>query len=667
MPKRSIYAVIAAINAYNPPVTALRGCIHDAGVWEAYLNKEKDDHDVHIHMLQDAEVTKQALTDAIRESLTNTGKGDIFFFYYSGHGTRETADPVFSDIEQDKALESLVCHDSIIYQRGDFVYNLLSDKELHYLLSAHGKEGAHILTVFDCCHTGSITRNMFAAEQNGTALERKYIPTERMSFIAPMRRWNQFLFAENITRDQVEEKGWMKVVPQRRHVTLSACQNDESAYEQNGRGIFTDNMHEVLKRSGGALSYYDLQSRVRLFTQNQFRQTPEVYAIKGYEDDPLKTFLDKTAVQKDFGCTCYKKKGVGWVVDLGAIHGVSAYSGPVEIIDGKKRHGVSIDTVFGHYSSLKIPAKLLKELNDDEAYSATIKAHFSGNTAFNIEAKGDQKKILDSVLKESEAYIKEHRSPFAISDSRANASYLVRPDKQKIRICNSDDAKRPVTEISLNDADPVNRTLQFMSHIAQWEYIRTLCNPDFKTTTYPVEFALFRILPDGSRKELQIKGDTIEFEYDHDKNDQYSGHIKVQLTNKSKAKYYCAILYLSNEFQVYGNMLDGKVVGLNPDEDVWIQNGDALELDLEQHVVDFNYPHSIFYLKLLANPEPFQVDTLEQSGIPAPVDDTKRGFDDTTASKGLKTREEKAVKDAQWFTRTLCFKGRNPFFKDKKP
>jgi hypothetical protein len=110
-------------------------------------------------------------------------------------------------------------------------------------------------------------------------------------------------------------------------------------------------------------------------------------------------------------------------------------------------------------------------------------------------------------------------------------------------------------------------------------------------------------------------------------------------------------------------MLDGKVIGLNAGETAWVYNGDEIELQMEQHVVEFNYPYSTFYLKLLANPEPFLVDTMEQSALPAPTDQNKRGFGDPD-SRGLVTREEAAVGKVQWFTRTLCFKGRNPYFKE---
>ena len=139
----------------------------------------------------------------------------------------------------------------------------------------------------------------------------------------------------------------------------------------------------------------------------------------------------------------------------------------------------------------------------------------------------------------------------------------------------------------------------------------------------------------------------------------------MSITNNSQTKYYCSILYLSNLFQIYGNILDGKVIGLNAGETAWINNGDTMELELEPHVVEFDYPQSVFYLKLIASTKSFQVETLEQSSLPPPDKRIARGAD-TKNQRGIKTRREKPEKNVSWFTRTVCFKGRNPHYKITK-
>ena len=108
-------------------------------------------------------------------------------------------------------------------------------------------------------------------------------------------------------------------------------------------------------------------------------------------------------------------------------------------------------------------------------------------------------------------------------------------------------------------------------------------------------------------------------------------------------------------------MLDGKVIRLSPGDTAWIDNGNEIVLDLEPHIIDFRYEYSIFYLKLMACIHPFQVETLEQSPLPPPNLRQAKG-EGGSASRGIKTRTESAENKLNWFTRTICFKGRNPFY-----
>ena len=658
MSTRSLYAILAGINSYQLPVTPLEGCLNDVSEWKGYLSKESSSFTLNILTLQNEEVTKDALTTALQSALTNATPNDVVFFFFSGHGTRETADEIFSDIEQDNALEALVCYDSIRKENEIIHYNLLSDKELHYLISQYGKEGTHIILTFDCCHSGGITRNAGPGKEE-KCFERRYVPFERENFIAPAREWNRFIFGESLTRDSIAKTGWLQNVKQKPHITLAACQNDESAFELEGKGIFTVNLIDVLRRSNGSVSYYDLQSRARLFTQNQFRQTPEVYTVKDHEDDLLRSFLDKTNPQAEFGCTVNYKNFTGWVMDLGAIHGITSYSGPVMILVNGLTYECPIGEVFSNYSRLKIPQELENLLAREQAYTASIKNHFSGNTLFFIDPDHNKEAIMNQLKESAEKWILEIGSPFSFSDSRANSSYILKAGADKLTFCQNGDSARPATEVLLNDPEAVDRTIQYMRHISQWEYVRSLCNPDFRSEVFPVRMNIYRINPDMTKQELFPKSDTIEFNYDKSSSGEYSGKLKVSLFNQSKSKYYCSVIYLSNLFQVYGNMLDSKVIGISPGETAWILNGSAIELDLENHVIDFNYEYSIFYLKLLACTKSFQVDTLEQSALPAPRLSNKKGDESPTKHK-FKTREENAEKSINWFTRTLCFKGRNP-------
>jgi hypothetical protein len=368
-------------------------------------------------------------------------------------------------------------------------------------------------------------------------------------------------------------------------------------------------------------------------------------------------FLDKTTPASGLGCTMYYKMNAGWAIDLGAIHGITAYSGPIEFQWKEKKYELSIQEVFSNYTVLEIPKAVEAFLVKEQAYPASVKNHFSGNTAFFIDI--NEKDISSSIVSLAEKWIHDHRAPFSLTNTQTQSSYIIRKTNDSLFICQNDDQMRPAAEVPSQGSDIASRTIQYMRHIAQWEYVRSLCNPEFNSKEFPVGMTFYRIQADLTRQELIGKGDTFEFNYDQNSNGAWTGKLKVSITNQSQVKYYCAVLYLSNLFQVYGNMLDGKIIGLNTGQTAWVYNGNDIELDLEPHIVDFNYEYSIFYLKLLACVNPFQVETLEQSALPAPSLQQQKGTDDLV-NRGIVTRTEQAENNIEWFTRTVCFKGRNP-------
>jgi hypothetical protein len=73
--------------------------------------------------------------------------------------------------EPDNKLEGIVCYDSITEEESG---TLLADKELRYLIhqiatkneQGEAKAGSpHIVTIFDCCHSGENTRNAGIEEE----------------------------------------------------------------------------------------------------------------------------------------------------------------------------------------------------------------------------------------------------------------------------------------------------------------------------------------------------------------------------------------------------------------------------------------------------------------------------------------------------------------------
>lgn len=659
-PTRSLFAVLAGINTYPSPVKSLEGALNDLQEWKKYLDKQSDHFNINTTVLTNDAVTKNDLTTALVEALKNATESDVVFFFFAGHGTREKTDSLFAFIEQDEALECLVCHDSIRKDENGMTFNLLADKELHYLLSEYAKEGTHILFVFDCCHSGGITRNTLIGERYGACIERRLTLRDSPGFIAPQRSWEQYLFADKWTKKSLETNGWLQTVIQKPHITLSACQNDESAFEQNGKGIFTTQLIDVLTRTNGAISYYHLQSRVRMFTQNQFRQTPESYIPRGHEHLLFRNFLDKVAQPSGVCCTMAFSKFKGWIIDLGAIHGITLESGPVKAQIGSTHYEFQIEEVFTNYSKLAIAEETSMELNKDLAYDATVKEHFEKRTCFYVDKSNSDNDNILSLTSALNSFLQSEKPSFIITDDPAEAAYYIREHDEKLWICNNDNALRPVTAVSINAAGAIERVIDYMGRISKWESIRSLENPSFVTKEFPFFFRVFKILPDKTRKELILNCQTLNIGYERTASGEWSGKLQACIINTSTIKYYYAILYMSTLFEVYGNMLDGKVVGLAPGETTWIFNGETIELDLEPHIVEYNYPSSDFYLKVFASTKPFTVDIFEQAPLPSPSTIAEEGIG---AKKGFR-RKEKHNEDVSWFTFTVGVRAKNPMYRE---
>ena len=650
---RKLNAVLCGINEYEYPVTPLNGCVADVEQWEAYIKNQNDQFEVSITKLLNQEATKDEILSAIDSAMTSSSEGDVVFVYFSGHGTRETIDPVFDEIEQDDGMEAFVNYDGITFNGRMFDYNLLSDKELHYALNSHDNSGAHVLFVVDSCHSGGITRNLMDPGEGSVVNMRRHEATERMSIMAPMRRWEQFYFSDQLSRDDVEQQGWLNLVPQRAHVTMSACQNDESAYEVDGHGVFTSNMIKVLTHAQGAVTYRGLQARVRQYVRNQFDQTPEVYSTRHNADDLLRTFLDRTGETAGFMPLCYFRDEDGeWAIDIGSAQGVRPNSGPVQILFGDEEVECELGQIAGDYSLLIFRADNEPDLDPEDQYKARLVNYLNGSTSFMIDPEMDED-LYDNLLTMLDEAMKGGTLPGSLTDKVEESQYLVALEGNVLLIKHSGGMQYPVYMVK-NSSTGQERLLDAMAQIAKWEFVRSYENTDIDLQgQYPVEIGFEYVDPAGAKTDLVIDRESVVLDFEQ------GSSLRLFVQNGSETKYYCSLLYLSNTFEVNGNLLDGKVLGIGQDEKAWVFNGQNLPLNIEKHVREFKMPESVSYIKLVANMEEFRVEALEMEALPAPtrsLEPETKGLD----TRGLEMPGTRRVETIPWFTRTIALRIKNP-------
>ncbi|MEO0040906.1 MAG: hypothetical protein RL329_354 [Bacteroidota bacterium] len=301
---KTIYALIASIDNYPIPAHQLNGCVNDARAFSEYLKKFADANALPIKTVElfDEKATRQGIIKGFAH-FDAAKEGDMCVFYYSGHGSQMPAPKEFWD-ESDGMSETMVCYDSRLPKGRD-----LADKELGYLIwKASGGKDLHFLVVTDCCHSGTITRDL-------TVKSRMADPA-----VSQVKAREYLGFAEYVKSENSLQP------PAARHVHLAAAKDDETAKEYgiNGeqRGVFTYSLVEVLESTGGRTTYASLMEAVNAKVQNRVKEQSPQFSGHGFQNKTNLSFLgdDATQTAKDYLLTF--DKNWGWIVKAGALQGI---------------------------------------------------------------------------------------------------------------------------------------------------------------------------------------------------------------------------------------------------------------------------------------------------------------------------------------------------------
>ncbi len=142
-------ALLVGINTY--PDAPLRGCINDIENMRALLQHRHTLTNEQMHIVRDGEATKDRIVQEL-QWLAAPVAGEtnpVRLFHYSGHGTYVVDQ---NGDEPDGRDEAVVLYD--FRQNG-----VLTDDVLHQLYNRFGR-ATHLLLTMDCCHSGTITRNI---------------------------------------------------------------------------------------------------------------------------------------------------------------------------------------------------------------------------------------------------------------------------------------------------------------------------------------------------------------------------------------------------------------------------------------------------------------------------------------------------------------------------
>ncbi len=142
-------ALLVGINDYPDPATRLEGCVNDVYLMSAVL-QESGFAPQDIRIVLNERATAAAILDRLHWLLDDVQGGDQRVFFYSGHGAQL---PVYGTSDEvDRMNECLVPYDFDWTPEHAF-----TDKQFLELYSQLPYD-CYFAAVFDCCHSGGMTR-----------------------------------------------------------------------------------------------------------------------------------------------------------------------------------------------------------------------------------------------------------------------------------------------------------------------------------------------------------------------------------------------------------------------------------------------------------------------------------------------------------------------------
>lgn len=237
-----LWALLVGIDQYaSPSLNDLAGCVNDALALQALLVDQLRVPPERLRLLTNDQATRSGILAAFREHLIQNPAltpGSQILFAYSGHGSQMRSNDPF---EPDGYDETLVPQDARTTDpvTGERIFDIPDKTFAALLAELAAAKGDHITVIFDCCHSGSGTRDPAGP---GAAAARRAEPDDT----APPLGLDADIVGASPARG-AGPSGWAGV--SQNHVLLAGCQDNESSYEYRGpEGV-----------QHGALSYFLLR------------------------------------------------------------------------------------------------------------------------------------------------------------------------------------------------------------------------------------------------------------------------------------------------------------------------------------------------------------------------------------------------------------------------
>lgn len=313
------WALLIGINRYAnlAPQYQLGGCVNDVGLIHSLLKDKFQFPGGNITVLRNEEATQEGIRRALDSLAGRVGPDDVVVVHYSGHGSQIT------DVHGDEpgGMDStIVPHDS---GRGPNPNRDITDDEIHLWLSRLTRVTPHVTLIFDCCHSGTLTRDAFGDAS-------RWVPPDSRSVEEIVADGTAFKMPDEALRElkaanrDLGGSGWLALG--KNYVLLAGCRDEESSFEHTADGISYGALSYFLGRElfdamPGDTTYRDVYERASArITAYHPRQHPQ---IEGRQDRLVFDTLDAEPLRF---VPVRSRAGNSVTLGAGTAHGLTAGS-----------------------------------------------------------------------------------------------------------------------------------------------------------------------------------------------------------------------------------------------------------------------------------------------------------------------------------------------------
>ena len=382
-------ALLIGINEYPNLSTSaqLDGCVNDVRLMAGLLRDKYGFPDENVTVLTDGEATRDGILAALDGLAERVGADDVVVVHYAGHGSQVT--DVDGD-EPDGLDETIVPYDAV---RGSGANVDVTDDEIHGWIERVAARTPYLTLLFDCCHSGTVTRDDFGAKARSLPPDLRPAPALGR---APAR---------TTTRGAARAEGpsgWLPL--SKRYVLIAGCRDEECAYEyrdaESGAayGSLTFFLARALAAAPPGTTYRDVYERVRpLVTAHASRQHPQ---MEGALDREVFGVRDVEPMRY---AAVVGREGGAVTLAAGAAHGLTAgslwdaYPAGTKTTDGAAPLGRLRVTSVGAVASM---AEVVEEAEGGAVgvgARAVEAAHDWGGLVLRVALAADAALLADAV------------------------------------------------------------------------------------------------------------------------------------------------------------------------------------------------------------------------------------------------------------------------------